>query len=192
MIKLKFFIFDWGTPFSVALSFGALAAVALWPDAFSQVALPGVGLLLGLVYFLQKQKLEEVRLFKELFASFNDKYKGMDEKLGRVLANDRGSLSEDEKATLVDYLNLCSEEYLFYRRGYIHPSAWDTWWKGMVHNLRGNSAVAREVTCELRVNSYYGFERLLLDELAKEPMPFKASEIASPVVVAAQPVVEAR
>lgn len=44
-----------------------------------------VGALLSVIYFLQKQKLEELRLFRELFEEFNTRYDGMNERLARIL-----------------------------------------------------------------------------------------------------------
>jgi hypothetical protein len=37
---------------------------------------------------------------------------------------------------LVEYFNLCAEEYLFFKEGYIHPEAWQSWCRGMVYYLQ--------------------------------------------------------
>ncbi len=71
-----------------------------------------LGAVLGFCFIVQKQKLEELRLFRDLFTDFNCRYDEMNEKLENILT---GNQIEDSKLrkTLVDYFNLCAEEYLF-------------------------------------------------------------------------------
>jgi len=80
------------------------------------------GIYLSLLFFFQKQRLEELRVFKELFTEFNSRYDRLNDKLVDI-AN--GQLKDDEiKKTLDDYFNLCSEEYLFYTKGLIVGDYW--------------------------------------------------------------------
>jgi len=87
-----------------------------------KVLLAVIGGLLSFVYFIQKQQLDEAKLFKELFVEFNEKYNGMNEKLNEIIAqvNAEKPLEQIDGAidTLFDYFNLCSEEYLFYSLPY--------------------------------------------------------------------------
>lgn len=159
-LKVKFLIFDWGTLISAILALAALVAVTIWPPILSEAGVPGVGLLLGFIYFLQKQKLQETKLFKELFVAFNNEYGAMSEKLESAWRETDEDLSDEDKATLVQYLNLCSEEFLFYERGYIHPSAWKTWAKGMLSNL-SKKRVCQFAKTELKENCYYGLEEVI-------------------------------
>lgn len=163
MTRLKFVIFDMGTPISAVLALVALGAVTIGPGIFSQGALPSIGVLLGLIYFLQKQKLEETGLFKDLFVEFNKRYDDMNEKLDAITRRDiHDPLSDAEKAIIIDYLNLCAEEYLFYRRGYIHPLAWETWRRGM-KRLICNNRIFKFASEELKDNGYYGFSNRVFD-----------------------------
>jgi len=92
---------------------------------------------LGFCYFVQKQKLDELRLFKELFTDFNGRYDQMNDKLENIRGGN-GDGGDRAKNTLVEYFNLCAEEYLFFREGYIHPEVWRSWCNGMLYYLRDN------------------------------------------------------
>ena len=59
--------------------------------------------------------------------------------------------------TLNDYFNLCGEEYLFYRRGFIYPEVWGSWVRGM--NIYFKDDRIQELWLEeLRNESYYGLD----------------------------------
>ena len=90
-----------------------------------------VGAIVSVAYFLQKQKLEEMRLFRELFKECNARYDKMNEDLARLAESDDEKLSAEDRLKVVDYLNLCGEEYLYFKRGYIEPSVWQAWNNGM-------------------------------------------------------------
>jgi hypothetical protein len=113
-----------------------------------------LGAVLGFCYFVQKQKLEELRLFRELFADFNSRYNSMNEKLEDICGGSQMSESNLRK-TLVDYFNLCAEEYLFYEEGFIHPLAWRSWCLGMLYFLK-NERIKKIWDVEASQDSYYG------------------------------------
>lgn len=119
---------------------------------------PAIGAVLGLCYFVLKQHLEEIGLFKELFTEFNARYDVMNQRLYALRdAPAQQALMPDEITFLYDYFNLCAEEYLFYRKGFIYPEVWRAWCKGMeifwscprIHALW---------EAELSTASYYGFK----------------------------------
>lgn len=111
--------------------------------------------IISFVYFVEKQKLEELHLFRDLFKEFNERYDNINEELNRIVAND-GELSKEDRDTLFNYFNLCGEEYLYYSEGYVLPSVWKAWKNGMktffadkrVRNLWDEDPAA---------DSYYGF-----------------------------------
>jgi hypothetical protein len=115
-----------------------------------------VGSLVSFVFFVQKQKLEELKMFKELFTEFNRRYDAINEDLNKIVyVNPSEQLTMQEIGTLYDYFNLCGEEYLFYKKGYIDPVAWKAWHNGMKFFFkipRINKLWVRE----LETNSYYG------------------------------------
>src|SRR5687768_17035765 len=73
---------------------------------------------LGFCYFVQQQKLAETTLFKQLFSEFNARYDGMNEQLASIAKLGKQA-DENDKSAIVDYFNLCAEEFLFYKEGYI-------------------------------------------------------------------------
>jgi hypothetical protein len=77
---------------------------------------------LGFVYFVQKQRLDELRLFHDLFTKFNDRYDGLNGTLNGILEGEaEAPLTQEQTDCLSDYFNLCAEEFFFYRQR--RPSA---------------------------------------------------------------------
>jgi hypothetical protein len=109
---------------------------------------------LGFCYFVQKQKLDELRLFKDLFTDFNRRYDAMNAKLEDIRAGDR-RIDSEPRSTLVDYFNLCAEEYLFFKEGYIHRGVWSSWCRGMVYYLR-DDRIRQVWNAEMASDSHYG------------------------------------
>jgi hypothetical protein len=64
-------------------------------------------------------------------------------------------LPPEDKALIVDYFNLCAEEYLFYQEGFIHRQAWRAWCRGMSGYLRRHpfKDIWNE---EVKSDSFYG------------------------------------
>ena len=113
---------------------------------------------LSALFLVQKQKLEETRLFTRLFESFNSRYDELNEGLNEIRDQpETEELTDAQVALLYDYFNLCAEEYLFYSKGYIFAATWTAWRNGMRtfmedHRIR---ALWEE---ERMSDSYYGFE----------------------------------
>ncbi|MEO2091757.1 MAG: hypothetical protein ABGY75_20055 [Gemmataceae bacterium] len=119
------------------------------------ITLVGTGL--GVVYFAQKQRLEELRLFQELFTQFNRRYQELHARLQAIVSGE-GPLTRDEQETLVTYFNLCAEEYLLFCEGRILPRVWQVWCRGILDYLacqRINDFWNREVA----PGNYYGLNR---------------------------------
>lgn len=113
-----------------------------------------VGAILSLAYFLQKQKLEELRLFRELFKEFNMRYDEMNEDLARIADLTPNDIGKSDRLKIVDYLNLCGEEYLYFKLGYIEPSVWAAWYNGM-KVLISSKAIGAIWDQEKKTASYY-------------------------------------
>jgi hypothetical protein len=65
-------------------------------------------------------------------------------------------LTKIELDTLNDYFNLCSEEYLYYVKGFIYPEVWKAWCNGMeyiLQNVRIGTYWEKE---QMNSASYYG------------------------------------
>ncbi len=113
---------------------------------------------LSAIYFVQKQRLEEMRLFKQIFTECNNRYDALNERLNEILVGDASQqLSTNERYILFDYFNLCGEEYLFYRAGYILPSAWKSWENGIQFYL-SNKRIRTLWEQEVETGSYYGLK----------------------------------
>ena len=62
---------------------------------------------------------------------------------------------------VIDYLNFCSEEYLWYDNGRIPENVWQSWENGMLYflNLKPINQIVQSQNKQK--NSYYGlFEKL--------------------------------
>ena len=169
--KLKFRTYSLSTPISVLL---ILVAGVLLVAAPRGLALPGAGLLLSILYFLQKQKLEEIRMFKDLFVEFNGRYDRINDCLDSIC---RGGKLDAVRigSRIIDYLNLCAEEVFFHKLGNIHPKAWETWKKGMQDRCR-NPQMVNVVRKEPETGLYYGLEKIIdLSSLIDSPPSSAAS-----------------
>jgi len=157
--------------FSVFRSYGWISSVAalvvIWAFGVRPqqpewgLLLTGVTLVLSFAYFVQKQKLDETRLFADFFTRFNDRYDRLnDELLGIIEKPQREQLQPAEIRVLVDYFNLCGEEYLIWTQGYLLPEVWESWFKAMNFYFR-QPRIQALWKRELATESYYGLERLL-------------------------------
>jgi hypothetical protein len=115
-----------------------------------------LGVILTSVYFVQKQKLEEAKLFKELFDDFNYRYDEINDRLEALCGKKEGRMTPEEKNLLVQYFNLCAEEYVFFKKGYIYPDVWESWKKGMEYYYN-NQLIQEQWNNELEQGSYYNF-----------------------------------
>ena len=122
-----------------------------------QIVVTTAGVALSLVYFVQKQKLEELHLFKELFVEFNARYDKIQDQLLPIARQNDGELSEKERLVVYEYFNLCAEEFLFYQLGYILPVAWSAWHNGMLVYL-ANPRIRRLWDEDMKSDSYYGLQ----------------------------------
>ncbi|GAA5523311.1 hypothetical protein Asal01_03280 [Fodinibius salicampi] len=79
----------------------------------------------------------------------------MNESLVRI-KNKKELCSEDE-SYLVDYFNLCAEEYLFKKKGYIPDDVWKSWENGMEFYMKDDKIKHLWIK-EKKSESYYGLE----------------------------------
>ena len=115
-----------------------------------------LGGIISFTFAVQKQQLEEVRLFKELFKEFNERYDKQNEDLNCIFNQSvEKPLSPDETKTLFNYFNLCGEEFLYFQRGYIYPEVWQAWKNGM-RFFRKNPRIKNLWDAELQTDAYYG------------------------------------
>ena len=135
--------------------------------------IPSLVAFISLVFFLQKHRLEKLRLFTDLFKEFNERYDKLNDDLNKIRKNHPKPLEKfdsefkansnhkDAKGVedvLFDYFNLCAEEYLYYKRGYILLEVWEAWENGMKTFFKDDRIRELWEEDKDRTNSYYGFE----------------------------------
>lgn len=124
-----------------------------------------LGFALAFSYFIQNKRLNETKFAMEAFRDFNERYDKLNEPLNRILKGlpleeSKDKTSRTPSEVMVDYFNLCSEEYLLFTEGYIPSRIWKSWERGM-KVIFTNEAVSRAWDEEIRqgfTDSYYGFD----------------------------------
>lgn len=117
-----------------------------------------IGGVWAFAFGLQKQQIEEIRLFRELFKEFNARYDEMNDDLN-LIYQQAADLppTEIEIKILFDYFNLCGEEFLYVEKGFIYPEVWQAWRNGMIF-FRQNPRIKRLWDEDLKNDSYYGLK----------------------------------
>jgi hypothetical protein len=101
-------------------------------QAVFPLLLGGVGVWATWYYSKQANKREDDRILKELFTEFNMRYDKLNNDLGRaVLKTEIEELDEKSKDAIIDYFNLCAEQYMWFKRGRIDEVIWKSWNAGM-------------------------------------------------------------
>lgn len=160
-VKIKWFIHKYH--FTIAIS-TLLLVIFLAPILYQKgsdwkILLTLIGGLSSFFFFIQKQELEEAKFINDLLVNFNARYDCMNEKLNAIVKGNNISetLATDDINKLFDYFNLCGEEYLFYRRGYIYPEVWKSWVAGMKFYYN-DPRIKKLWADEFSSESYYGLD----------------------------------
>lgn len=88
-------------------------------------------------YSYRTAKLEGDKMMKELFTEFNQRYSRLNdylaylEKQGWTLQELELANNKDYRNAVIDFFNLCAEEYYWYKKGRIDPKVWKAWHSGM-------------------------------------------------------------
>lgn len=98
----------------------------------------GIGGAIATIYFgLLKNRIEDDNIFKELFVSFNFRYSVEINDIFNELKNDsQRTLTPKEKNQIIDYFNLCAEEFLWFEKGRIPQKVWQAWKSGIIANIK--------------------------------------------------------
>lgn len=121
----------------------------------------GILVSIASIYFgLLKYKIENDKIFKELFTDFNNKYDSKFNDLINELKNDdRRELNQKEINLIIDYFNLCAEEFLWRQKGRIPKIVWTAWLSGILENMKikqVRKVLKNEIASENGRKSYYG------------------------------------
>lgn len=122
-----------------------------------EVQISLLGGMFALIFFIQQQKLAEYNFFQNLFFNFNQRYDDMNDILGSIKDNEEPLTTEQEKE-LVDYFNLCSEEYQIFKQGYVPLEVWHSWMGGF-RQYWAIKKVRKKWEAETlgKAEMYYGF-----------------------------------
>lgn len=87
-----------------------------------------------------KYQIENDRFYLELFKNFNGRYNGDINDVFNGFENntiqlDLDDKDKDKKLIIIDYFNLCAEEYYWYKQNRIPEEVWTAWLFGINKNL---------------------------------------------------------
>ena len=133
---------------------------------------------ISISFNLAQYNIENDKIFKDIFREFNRKY---DEKFNNTLnkidtdysINKRFSilnseidknLIEVDKNLIIDYINFCAEEYLWYTKGRIPSNVWKSWKNGMIYFFNLEPIKIIIISQYNQKESFYG----LFDELKND------------------------
>ena len=140
-----------------------LLVLSVTRDDWEGFLVPTIVGAVGFALAVQRQKLEELKLFKELFIEFNQRYDRLNDRLDDIARNDDSAEDNDSvRETVVDYFNLCAEEYLWRSRGHIPDEVWSAWKRGMKQYF-GKPSFKKMWVEEQGAEHYYGFSPDVLD-----------------------------
>jgi hypothetical protein len=122
----------------------------------SSVLLTVVGGVGALAFYLHRRHAEDARLVKELLADFNERYDKLGSDLQFAVCR-HGDFEKETELKFVRYFNLCAEEWLFWRAGYIYDPVWQAWQNGM-RQYSKDRRVMSLWDAEAKTDSYYGFD----------------------------------
>lgn len=124
-----------------------------------------VVLFTGLFDNLINFKIARDQFFKNLFIEFNQKYDVMNEALNAIVSGNANytinGKAKTKEAIFIDYLNLCAEEYLWYKKGRIDTEVWAAWKAGMIYYFKQKAFKEEIKKQKEQKDSYYGlFEEM--------------------------------
>ncbi len=132
----------------------------------STLVLGGVGSIVTYYYSRQSKQLAHDQMMKELFADFNTRYSKLNNALFEIEEKykstdqlNRAPNATFLKQTVLDYFNLCAEEfYWYYHKGRIDKIIWNSWHSGMIYWHDNVEAIRDMWKAEVEANgksSYY-------------------------------------
>ena len=138
-----------------------LLLLSVTRDDWESFLVPTIVGAVGFALAVQRQKLEELKLFKELFIEFNQRYDELNNELADIPPEFK-KVEEEKRKKIVDYFNLCAEEYLWRSRGHIPDEVWSAWKRGMKQYF--DKEPFKELwEGDQGAENYYGFSPDVLD-----------------------------
>ena len=134
--------------------------------ALTPTILGGIGVVITLIYSAANKRLNHQKMEKELFKEFNERYNSLNEDLRSITSDTKfedltklASKTVEGKTldlVLIDYFNLCAEEYYWKKRKRIGLEIWNAWHDGMMYYYNFPAVKNLWKTeCESGWRSYY-------------------------------------
>ncbi len=125
-----------------------------------------LGSIAAFFHFLYGQHNTNTDRFVRLFQEFNARFDRLNDRLNAIYTQSSEPIADPQDLQcLYDYFNLCAEEYLYFKAGYVDHEVWSSWVSGMRY-FAGNSGIRSVWERELKQGSYYGFSLSLLQSAA--------------------------
>lgn len=112
-------------------------------------------------YQKHTKKLANDKMMKELFTEFNQRYDVINNKLDEVSKLTLEQWSElspkeqlEKEGVIIDFFNICAEEYHWHKEGRINGNIWESWHKGM-NDIYNRSKVIQNIWDEECKNEGY-------------------------------------
>ncbi|MEZ4757241.1 MAG: hypothetical protein R2817_10480 [Flavobacteriales bacterium] len=137
----------------LAAAFGILWWAQIDGGLNGTVALGMIGACATVYVGLLNYWLQRDKVMQDLFTAFNLRYDRLN---GELLDIAKGSYTGDPERVIVDYLNLCAEEYFWYTRCRIDTAIWRAWRNGMENWLQVPVILAVAERESKQRDSYYG------------------------------------
>jgi len=119
---------------------------------------------IGLTYFYQRhtKKLANDKMMKELFTEFNIRYDKINNRLDKIsklsIVVWEAEKNENQKSLIyndvIDFFNICAEEYYWYKERRLDAKIWNAWHKGM-NDIFNRSKIIQKIWEEECENEGY-------------------------------------
>jgi hypothetical protein len=146
----------WPWCVAATIFLGLVYVIAPSPFKSTSLLLTAVGGMWALAFYLHARHAADAKFVKELLGEFNDRYDKLGSELQFALAH-RGEFEKETELRFIRYFNLCAEEWLFWKAGYIYDPVWNAWRNGM-KQYSADPRVAALWEKEKATDSYYGFD----------------------------------
>lgn len=122
-------------------------------------------------------KIAHQKMEKDLFKEFNERYDDLNDDLSKLDTvenlNQLKEIKSDNIANkslynvLIDYFNLCAEQYYWHKQKRISKEIWDSWYSGMMYYYNSFPIVKEVWKDEIKDNGYKSYYLNKKDELFK-------------------------
>ncbi|MGB7528948.1 hypothetical protein [Sphingobacterium cellulitidis] len=142
--------------------------------AFTPAFLGIIGVIITLIFSVANKKLNNQKMEKELFTEFNKRYDELNDSLSLLTVTmtiedlyKKPYIIKDKTLynVVIDYFNLCSEQYYWKEKDRIPKEIWNAWHKGMMYYYNTYPVIQEMWKEETRGDKYKAY-------YLKEPIGF--------------------